>query len=355
MRDLGPFLVQPTETVRAAMARIDQNAKRIVLATGDGGRLIGTVTDGDIRRGLLGGLALDDTVQDLLDRKPPHLKRPPVTLPVGSSAARQREEMARRKVHHLPLVDEGGVVHDIVFFDELMEGELLPLHAVVMAGGLGSRLGELTRNVPKPMLPLGDRPILEWILDGLRLSGIQHVTVTTHFQAHVIREHFGDGRRFDVEIDYVHEERPRGTAGSLRRFQDSEVPLLVMNGDILTKVDFRAMDRFHRENSADLTVAVREHQMVHPYGVIESDGVEVRTVREKPVFTSFINAGIYIVSPEILAKIPEEGRYDMTDLMRAAVEAGRKVVSFPVYEYWRDIGQLDDYHRAKDDVGAWGA
>ena len=208
----------------------------------------------------------------------------------------------------------------------------------------------LTDNQPKPMLPVGDRPLIEHIIDQLRAGGVHQISVSTHYRSNAIKEHLGDGKRFGVEIDYVTEESPLGTAGALNLLHPWDSTLLVINGDILTRLNHKAMLDFHREYNAVLTVGVRQYEVQVPYCVVETDGVDVQRVSEKPVLQFFVNAGVYLLEPEIRSWLSEQSRVDMTDLIRDLSSAGRRVVSFPISEYWLDIGQLPDYERAQADV-----
>src|SRR5581483_9252958 len=255
--DLRSLLLRADATVREAMLCIDRNNRvGIALVVDRDERLLGTVTDGDLRRAMLAGVDFDAPVLQLLERQQ-ELAEPrpvPLTAPLGTPAADVLELMQRYDVRQLPLVDGEGRVGELALRDDLIAPDASPLRAVVMAGGYGSRLGDLTRATPKPMLPVGDRPLLERIVEQLRDAGIRHINLTTHYRGDVIATHFGDGRAFGVDIRYVSEERPLGTAGALG-LVEADGPLLVMNGDILTSVDFRAMHRFHEEHGADMTVA----------------------------------------------------------------------------------------------------
>jgi NDP-sugar pyrophosphorylase family protein len=273
----------------------------------------------------------------------------PLTAPLGSPAPELIALMQRFDVRQIPLVDEQGRPRELARLTDLIETEGPPLRAVVMAGGLGTRLGDLTADTPKPMLPVGDRPLLERIVGQLREAGIRHVNLTTHYRSDAIAAHFGDGRDFDVEIEYVSEERPLGTAGALGLL-DSKEPFLVMNGDILTRIDFRAMHRFHDEHEASMTVAVRPYEVRVPYGLVELRDEAVEGISEKPLVRGFINAGIYLVDPEVCGFVPAGERLEMPELIERLVEAGRRVVGFPLREYWLDIGRLADYEQALADV-----
>jgi NDP-sugar pyrophosphorylase family protein len=256
----------------------------------------------------------------------------------------------KRGVDHLPLVDDADRVVGLLLRSDLVDDELLAISAVVMAGGFGTRLRPLTADTPKPLLPIDGRPIMARLVEELRLAGIRQVTVTTHHQSEKIQGYFGDGSAFGMDLSYVTEDEPLGTAGALSLLQQRQDPLLVVNGDILTNVNFRSMLQFHRAHAADLTVGVREWENIIPYGVVECDGVFVRALREKPVTSHLVNAGIYLLEPDVHKLIPSGRRFEMTDLIQRLLEGGRSVVSFPITEYWLDIGQQADYERAQHDV-----
>lgn len=348
--DISQFVIPAAATVGQVMSCIDRNTKGIALVVDTDGRLLNTITDGDIRRAILAGVKLDAPLKALLDRKRAVSRATPVTALAGSPAPELLRVMQEHHIRHLPLVDDAGKAVALATLDELLPSEQLPLQAVIMAGGAGTRLRPLTQDLPKPMLPVGGRPMLEHVIEQLRGAGINRVNITTHYKREVIENHFGDGRGFGVEVTYVKETQPLGTAGALGLMSLPKEPLLVVNGDILTRVDFRAMLRFHREHQADLTVAVRQYDVSVPFGVIETDGERVTKVVEKPVLNFFVNAGIYLLEPCVHQFIPNGQRYDMTELIQHLVAQGRRVVSFPVLEYWLDIGQHADYMAAQSQV-----
>jgi dTDP-glucose pyrophosphorylase/CBS domain-containing protein len=346
---LEGLLLDANATLRDAMARIDSNQTGIALVVDDDRRLVATVTDGDIRRAMLAELDLDAPVARVLDAQL-HRGRGPITAPVDATAEQLLELMERHAIRHVPLVDAAGRVVRLALLDDLVKDPASPLRAVVMAGGFGSRLGELTAETPKPMLPVGDQPLLERIIGQLRDAGIRRVNLTTHYRAETIADHFGDGGGFGVEIRYVNEETPLGTAGALGLLEQGDEPILVMNGDLVTRIDFAAMHRFHVEHEADLTVALRPYEVRVPYGVVEVSGELVQEVVEKPIVRAFVNAGIYLLEPAVCAIVPTGRPYDMPQLIEQLIADGRRVVGFPLREYWLDIGTLDDYERASADA-----
>ena len=221
-----------------------------------------------------------------------------------------------------------------------------------MAGGYGKRLMPLTESVPKPMLPVNGRPLLEHTLDKLRQSGIRSVNVATHHLSESIVKHFKDGSDFGVELQYFKETEPLGTAGGLAKMGSGPDPLLVINGDVLTSLDVRAMLDFHREHQALLTVGVRQYDIEVPFGVVETQGVQVVGIQEKPVLRHFINAGIYMADRSVCSLVPEGKRFDMPDLIKAVIQSGGRVISFPVREYWIYIGRIEQYQKAELDLAA---
>ncbi len=349
-RPLENLTICPRASIREAMSCIDRNKKGIVLVVDAKNHLLGTVTDGDIRRAILQGTNLDTSIESLLAERSRSRYPEPVTAPVGTDAEELLAIMRERRIRQVPLLDDDGAVVDLAVMDDLLpEGEL-PLQALIMAGGYGKRLRPLTEEIPKPMLPVGDRPLLERTIERLRRAGIRRVQVSTHYLRDKISDYFGDGQAFGVELNYVTEDQPLGTAGALGLLDASDEPILVMNGDILTQVDFRAMLDFHTEHQADMTIAVRQYEINVPYGVVETDGVRVKRITEKPRIRNFISAGIYLLSPAAHRLIPGNRRTDMPDLINRLLDEGRVVICFPVREYWVDIGRIQDYRRAITDA-----
>ena len=350
MLELKSVLVAPETTIRETMQCIEHSSKKIALVVDQQRHLLGTITDGDIRRAILAGESLDKPVSGLLAQKAESPYPKPVTAPLGTERSVILKLMQERAVRQVPLLDDEGRVAGLVTMDELLPNQVLPLQAVIMAGGFGTRLRPLTEQLPKPMLPVGDRPLMERLIEQLRQAGIHRVNVTTHYLPERITEHFQDGKEFGVEIGYLTEDLPLGTAGALGLVETQGEPLLVINGDILTRIDFRAMLAFHQELDATMTVAVRKYDLNVPYGVTEVDGAYVRRIDEKPLLSFFVNAGIYLLEPEVQKYIPKNERFEMTDLIKRVIDAGKPVVSFPVLEYWLDIGQHGDFAQAQEDV-----
>jgi dTDP-glucose pyrophosphorylase/CBS domain-containing protein len=342
--DLDQLLLAPTATIRDAMQAIDRAGTGIALVVDAERRLLATISDGDIRRAILGRIELDSSIAAIVASERPRPE--PLTAPLAAAADELLHLMTEHELRQIPLVDEDGRVAAVARLEDLVRAYELPLRAVVMAGGFGARLGDLTESLPKPMLPLGDRPLLEHIIGQLRDAGIHRVKLTTHYLANTIESHFGDGHEFGVAIEYLTENEPLGTAGALGQLEAGEEPVLVMNGDLVTRVDFRALLDFHREHDADLTVAVRPYEVRVPFGVVETAGADVRAIDEKPLLKGFVNAGIYLLDPHVLRHVPPGEPFEMPDLIREVIARGGRVVSFPLHEHWLDIGEVEAYRRA---------
>lgn len=324
----------------------------IALVVSENKVLIDAITDGDIRRALLAGHSITDNVHVLEEHRKQSAYPDPITASPYEDDAKLMRLMREKRIMHLPIVDSERRVVGLKLLRDAIVDHQMPMHAVVMAGGFGSRLQPLTHDTPKPMLKVGDRPLLERIIDQLRTAGINNVSVTTHYMPEKIQDHFGSGEDFGVEINYVNEETPLGTAGALRLLGEKKFPLLVMNGDILTTIDFRKMREFHADQGAAMTVAVRPYEFQIPYGVVHCDGATVTGLTEKPTMRQFVNAGIYLLSECAFDHIGADGRLDMTELLERLICSGATVASFPITEYWLDIGHHDDYERAQADIKA---
>lgn len=344
------FCVPQDCTVQATIAKMNENRLGIVLVIDDEKHLRGTITDGDIRRAVLAKFPLESRVTALLEQKANTTYAKPLFALEGQKKDEYLQLLKKHQLSHLPILNEEQQVIALVTSDEFIIDSLASLNAVVMAGGHGTRLRPLTESLPKPMLPIGKRPLLEIIIDQLRSAGIQKVKVTTHHKPEKIKEHFGDGQAFGIDMSYVSEDRPLGTAGSLSLLEETQRTTLVINGDILTDVDFRAMWQFHSEHQADLTVAVRTYDFKVPYGVIGCEGARVQEIQEKPTVQFMVNAGIYLLEPHIYRYIPSREHYNMTDLIAKVLQEKLNVISFPIHEYWLDIGAHAEYEKAQKEI-----
>jgi dTDP-glucose pyrophosphorylase/CBS domain-containing protein len=340
---LESAVVSPATSIADAIAILDKaGTGALVLCTHDR-VLCGVLTDGDIRRAILQGKPMNAPCDTIATRIP-------MVAPRFITSSEALDLMNQHDIHHLPLVDAENRVVEFLLRKDLVPDVRLDLSAVIMAGGYGKRLLPLTENVPKPMLPIGDRPLLELIIQQLRRAGIRDVNLTTHYLPESIVNHFGDGGNFGVKVNYLKEDHPMGTAGGLRQMKRPTGPVLVINGDILTGVHFQEMLMYHRQHLAELTVGVRRYDMQVPFGVVECHGERITRLQEKPSLSFFINAGTYLLEPSAWDYIPEGQHFDMTDLIQALLDDGRPVISFPIMEYWLDVGRHEDYQKAQEDV-----
>ncbi|MFA7243563.1 MAG: nucleotidyltransferase family protein [Sulfuricellaceae bacterium] len=333
-------LVLPGTSIRDAIRVLDENAKQIVLVVNESNRLLGTVTDGDIRRSILKGLSLEEPVQSIMNTDP-------TVAMIDESRESILAAMQRTRLHHLPLVDENRRVMGLETLDELIQSSARENRVVLMAGGLGERLRPLTDKCPKPMLKVGNKPLLETILENFIEYGFHRFYISVNYMADIIKSYFGDGSRWGVDIGYLHEDQRLGTAGALSLLPEKPAEaLLVMNGDLLTKVNFKQLLDFHAGHQAHATMCVREYDFQVPYGVVKIDSHRVISIDEKPIQRFFVNAGIYVLEPEVLDLVSQNTYFDMPTLFEKLIELKKETAVFPIREYWLDVGQLVDYDRA---------
>lgn len=335
--------VLPSASIAEAIAQLDKAGTGALVLCTDDRMLVGLLTDGDIRRAILRHVSLETPCENIASLEP-------MTVNGSMCASEVLDLMVKHDINHLPVLDAAGRVIKFLLRRNLAQTRDTVLSAVVMAGGYGKRLLPLTEQLPKPMLPVGDKPLLERTIRQLRRSGIRDISLTTHYLPESIIQYFGDGSAFGVRLNYLKEDSPLGTAGGVKLMKRTANPFLVINGDIITGVPFQEMLDFHRKHRALLTVGVRKYDVEVPFGVVELDEVHVNHIREKPSFTFFINAGAYLLEPEVCDFIPSGQPFDMTELIQALIEAGKVVVSFPIMEYWLDIGRQEDYAKAQEDV-----
>jgi dTDP-glucose pyrophosphorylase len=342
MKTWRTLLISPTASIRDAIARIDSGNAQIVLVADANTLLLGTVTDGDVRRGLLRGKTLDDPVTDVMNAKP--------------TRAGERDDrasilalMKRKLIHQVPVVDDHNRVTGLETLDELLQPERRDNPVVLIAGGLGTRLRPLTDHVPKPMLEVGGKPILESTMENLIDYGFTKFYLAVNYKADTIERHFRDGSAWDVSIEYIRETEKLGTAGPLTLLPEPPTaPVLVMNADILTRVNFSRLLDFHVQSGAAATVCVREYTYAIPYGVVQMSENLLTRIDEKPVHRALISAGIYVLEPEALRHLPKAGYYDMPTLLQDLVQRGLRLTGFPIHEYWLDIGKWEDLQRAHE-------
>lgn len=349
MKNWEALLISPLTPLSEAIVVLDKGGQRITLVVDEQGILLGTVTDGDVRRALIKQAQLDLPVKDMM-----------CDTPKTASADWSRElilaTMEEHNLLQIPIVDIHNKVVGLETLHELLKKRRKDNPVFLIAGGFGTRLHPLTEECPKPLLKIGSKPILELILERFIEAGFHRFFISTHFMPEMIKKYFGDGSRWGVSIQYVHEEHPLGTAGALGLLPREEInlPVLMMNGDLLTALNFQNLLDFHEQHQGLATVCVREYEHRVPFGVLNFQGHQITSIVEKPTYRSFINAGIYLLSPEFAKSVLPGVRIDMPDLLTHHIEKGKVINMFPIHEYWLDIGRMDDFEKAQDAVGLLG-
>lgn len=342
------ILITPQNTVREALDVIDKEALRGAIVVNNNSKLLGIVSDGDVRRGLLAGISLDDSVDKVMNCKP-------IVATAGTSRQQLKALMEDKNILSIPIV-ENGIVVNLHTLHDFMTPPKVENPVFLMAGGFGTRLKPLTNNCPKPLLHVGNKPILEITLLNFIKSGFVNFYISTHYMPEMIMEHFGDGSKWGVNITYIHEKQPLGTGGALGLLPQDipNLPLIMMNGDILTNIDFQKLLTFHINENADATMCVREYEYQIPYGVIQGRAGKITSMQEKPIQLFHINAGIYVLNPDTLESVKKNQNIDMPTLLEQKIAKNGNVMMFPIHEYWLDIGRMEDYQRAQADIYSLG-
>ncbi|MER2154599.1 MAG: nucleotidyltransferase family protein [Solibacillus sp.] len=335
------IVLHTRQTLFETMKIIDETSLQFAVVVDEDNHLLGTVTDGDIRRGILRGEGLEVPINLIMNSNPFSAK-------YGLKTNTYKQLMKSKNLKQLPIVNDQNQVVDILFIDHL-QTPTNKNQVILMLGGLGKRLRPLTNDIPKPMLKVGNKPIVESIIEGFKQYGYTNFIFSVNYKKEVIQDYFQNGNIMGISIDYIEEKKRMGTAGALSLLENRPTePFFVMNGDLLTQVNFDQLMQFHQEQNAVATMCVREYEYQVPYGVIETDGVELISIKEKPINRSFVNAGIYVLSPEVFEYIPVDTFFDMPSLFEALINQGKKTSVFPIHEYWLDIGRVDDFNRANE-------
>ncbi len=336
------LLIQQGTSIVQAIKVIDSGGMQLALVIDEEGRLIGTVSDGDIRRGILRGIPLDHSVGEVMNCNP---------LVAGPSTT-QDEIFSLLKSHilrQLPILDTSRRILGLAALEDFLNKETHDNPVIIMAGGMGHRLYPLTRDTPKPMLRVGSKPILESIVENFISQGFRSFYFSVNYKAEMVKNYFQDGSQFGAKIQYVEEETRLGTAGALSLLPvKPKNPVIVMNGDLLTKVNFNQLLEFHIQQGAIATMCVKEYEFQVPYGVVSLDqrNHHIHSIDEKPTHKFFVNGGIYVLNPVVLDRIPKGQTFDMTSLFAELIDTKSPIGAFPVREYWMDIGRLDDFEKA---------
>lgn len=340
MTDLKKNLIREKANIKEALSMLDKAHLKILFVVDDADKLIGAVTDGDVRRGFLKGVTVESPIHAVMNTDP-------VVKEVGK--ALNFSKLKGRGVAIVPVIDDQG---RLLRIEEVCGGgEPIENRAVIMAGGLGSRLGDLTKDLPKPMLKIGDKPILQIIMERLNHFGISHFYLSVNYKSDVIKDYFKDGSDFGWTVNYIEEPKRMGTAGSLRLFEDhKDLPFFVLNGDIISDVNISSLLGSHNTQETDFTICVKDYSVTVPFGVVKSENGFITDLEEKPKVSFDISAGFYVVSPHCLGHMPESEFVDMPTFIRALLTDGKKVRSFSIDEYWIDVGRHDDLAKAKKEI-----
>jgi len=334
------------DSIEKAINVLQVGGLRVAVVLDSHGKLLGTVTDGDIRRALLRKVRMDARVSYVMNKQP-------ITATIKDDTRQILRLMKKRDVLHIAIVDDDGILLKIETIQNIMGSNKKRNNPVfLMAGGFGVRLHPLTKDIPKPLVKIGDRPILETIILQFIDHGFHDFYISTHYRAEMITEYFGDGRRFGITINYIYEDDPLGTAGALGLLPEmkTNLPIIIMNSDVLTKINFDQLLRFHKEENGIATMCVREYDITVPYGVVEIDDHSIIDITEKPIHKFFVNAGIYVLNNEALLDVRRNIKIDMTDLLINYINNGKTISSFPVHEYWLDIGRMEELSQAQKDI-----
>ncbi len=336
------IVIKECSTLLETMKIIDESSLQFAVVVDEESFLLGTVTDGDIRRGILRGEGLNVPITSIMNPNPTSAKK-------GQKPYKYKQLMRLKKLKQLPIVDNNNKIVDILFMDKL-DASTNKNTVILMLGGLGTRLRPLTNDIPKPMLKIGNKPILETIVEGFKQYGYTHFIFSVNYKKEIIQDYFQNGEAFDVTIEYIEEDKRMGTAGALSLLKERpKDPFFVMNGDLLTQINFEQLMEFHLEYRSVATMCVREYEYQIPYGVIETTNTQLVSIKEKPIHRSFVNAGIYVLNPSVLDLIPIDTFYDMPTLFEQLIKLNMNTSAFPIREYWLDIGQIDDFNRANNE------
>ena len=334
------ILISPNSTIRTTIEIINRSACQIALEVKKK-YLLGTVTDGDIRRSILNGKNLDSSVAGIMNKNFS-------SLPIGTAKKNVLDFMQKKNLRQIPMLDKKGKIQDLFLLPELIKNKNLNNNVIIMAGGKGLRLGHLTRKIPKPMLKIHGKPILEIILNNCIKAGFVNFYFSVNYLKNKIKNYFKNGTKWDVKISYIEEKKPLGTAGSIGLLKiKSSNPFLIINADVVSQIDFDALLKFHNDNDSDMTICVKESSTKFQYGIVEVDNINVKNLIEKPTYTHFTNAGIYIVNPVIYRMVKKNTFFDMSDLIYLAKKKKKKILAYPIHEFWEDAGLPETLEKIK--------
>lgn len=337
-------IIYKESTVREALIKLDKlGSDAILFVADDLNKLTGSLTDGDLRRGFIKGLGFDNPIADFIQGNPKFIFD-------DEYNQAKLEDFKDRNFKIIPILNRENQIVDILNFRE--KSTIIPADAVIMAGGKGTRLRPLTEKTPKPLLIVGDKPIIEYNIDRLAKIGVENIHISINYLGEQLEDYFGDGSNKKLNIKYLKEDKPLGTIGSILLADEFEhEDIFVMNSDLLTNIDFADFYKSYKESGADMAVAATSYHVDVPYAVLETDGKnKVKSLKEKPRYTYFSNAGIYLMKKSLLEMIPKDEFYDITDLMENVLSMDNILLTYPINGYWLDIGKPEDFKKAQEDV-----
>jgi len=345
MKSIKKIKLKTNSTIKEALQIINTGAVKFGVVVDKEDKLLGTLTDGDIRRAFLDGKTINDSIENI------YFKNPTIVT-INNTKDEIINICTSKKLYQIPVVDDNGKIIGIHFLDELLKPNIHTNKVILMVGGLGTRLRPLTDNIPKPMLPVGGKPILQTIVEKFASYGFINIIMCIGYKSEIIQNFFGDGSKFGVNIEYILENKRMGTAGALSLLNDRQKPqepFFVMNGDLLTNVNFENLLKFHLENNSMATMCVREYDFQVPYGVVNIKNNHISHIEEKPVHKFFVSAGIYMLNHKTINMIPSNQFYDMPTLFEKFIEDKENTLSFLLKEYWLDIGRIEEYEKANSE------
>ena len=328
-------------TIKDVLKNLNKSGSRITLIVNNKEEFQGTISDGDIRRALIDGLDQKTSVQKIINKNSlivtPEIK-PKIVLQL----------MVKNKVQQIPIINENQKIIGLYFWDEVVSHKKIPNIMVIMAGGKGTRLGKYTKNCPKPLLPVNGKPMLERIIERAKSQGFKNFLISINYLGQMIKDYFSDGKKWDVKIDYIKEDQPLGTGGSLKLISPKpQLPFVVSNCDIMTDFHYGELLDFHHNHNAEATMAVRNHEWENPYGVVRTKGIDIVNFEEKPIIRNYINAGVYVLEPSVINLIKKNESLDMPNIFERIKEKNLRTVVYPVHEPWLDIGIPEDYFKVR--------
>ncbi len=338
---IGKIILTTKATIKDVLKNLNKSGVRITLIVNEKKEFQGTISDGDIRRALIGGAELNSSIQKIINKNP-QTASPKINSEIVL------DQMLKNKIQQIPVVNENKKIIGLYLWDEVMLQKKIPNTMIIMAGGRGTRLGKYTKNCPKPLLPVNGKPMLERIIERAKLQGFESFLISINYLGNMIKDYFSNGKKWDVKIDYIYEDRPLGTGGALKLISPKpKLPIVVTNCDIIIDLNYGELLDFHNNNKAVATMVVRNHEFENPYGVVRTKGFDIIDFKEKPVLKSYINAGVYVLEPSTIHIIKKNEKLDMPNIFERLKEKKLKTIVYPIHESWMDIGLPEDYLKVK--------